>query len=251
MILRRLGNKKKLAQQIQSHFPKHRTYVEPFFGAGGMFFNKPKAKFNICNDQDSEVFNLFMVVKNEPDKLVEYWKQMPVHHELWNWWKDKCELDPVWRAVRFLFYSNFGFMGLPQTMTFNHGNSKRIVLEKIKATQEFLWNVEFTNCDFRRMFELVSLKDEKDAFIYCDPPYLDTSDNYESSFKHSDSSDLFAVLMATGKPWAMSEFDHPVILENAKLNDCNVIYLGERHNLGNRRTEVLVTNFKTPQLALF
>ena len=37
MILRRLGNKSKLATKIQKHFPAHKIYIEPFFGAGGMF----------------------------------------------------------------------------------------------------------------------------------------------------------------------------------------------------------------------
>jgi len=50
MILRRLGNKKKIAHKIQAHFPEHKIYIEPFFGAGGMFFNKPKAKYNIVNN---------------------------------------------------------------------------------------------------------------------------------------------------------------------------------------------------------
>ena len=69
MILRRLGNKKKIAKQIQSYFPKHKIYIEPFFGAGGMFFNKPKAKYNIVNDLDSDVFNLFQVVMNQKEEL--------------------------------------------------------------------------------------------------------------------------------------------------------------------------------------
>ena len=54
MILRRLGNKKKIAKEIQKYFPPHKIYIEPFFGAGGMFFNKPKAKYNIVNDLDSD-----------------------------------------------------------------------------------------------------------------------------------------------------------------------------------------------------
>ena len=32
MILRRLGNKKKIAKEIQKHFPAHSYYIEPFFG---------------------------------------------------------------------------------------------------------------------------------------------------------------------------------------------------------------------------
>ena len=35
MILRRLGNKKKLAHKIIEYFPDHKIYIEPFFGAGG------------------------------------------------------------------------------------------------------------------------------------------------------------------------------------------------------------------------
>ena len=53
--MRRLGNKTKIAQDIQKYFPKHNLYVEPFFGAGGMFFNKPKAKYNVLNDLDVDV----------------------------------------------------------------------------------------------------------------------------------------------------------------------------------------------------
>ena len=50
MILNRLGNKSLIAKKIQTHFPKHDIYMEPFFGAGGMYFNKPKAKFNYINE---------------------------------------------------------------------------------------------------------------------------------------------------------------------------------------------------------
>ena len=46
MILNRLGNKAKIAEKIQKQFPPHDIYMEMFFGAGGMYFNKPKSKYN-------------------------------------------------------------------------------------------------------------------------------------------------------------------------------------------------------------
>ena len=44
MILRRMGNKKKLSGELQGLIPKNSVYIEPFIGAGGMFFHKPKVK---------------------------------------------------------------------------------------------------------------------------------------------------------------------------------------------------------------
>lgn len=79
MILRRLGNKKKIAHKIIQYFPPHKIYIEPFFGAGGMFFNKPKVKYNFLNDLDSDVFNLFQVVtdKNKNKEFLKMFENMP------------------------------------------------------------------------------------------------------------------------------------------------------------------------------
>jgi hypothetical protein len=52
------------------------------------------------------------------------------------------------------------------------------------------------------------------------------------------------ILNLTGIKYAMSEFDHPFILEQAKERGLNVHIIGERQNLKNRRTEILVTNYK-------
>ena len=106
-ILRRLGNKKKLAKKIQAYFPKHKIYIEPFFGAGGMFFNKPKAHRNIVNDLDSDVFNLFQVVMNQKEELEKGYYMMPRHSDLLEYWKKNQETDPIKKALRFLFLSNF------------------------------------------------------------------------------------------------------------------------------------------------
>ena len=70
-------------------------------------------------------------------------------------------------------------------------------------------------------------------------------------FNEDDSEDLFNTLEQTGCKFAMSEFDHPFILEQAKQRNLNVIIIGERRNLKNRRTEILVTNYSNSQTKLF
>jgi site-specific DNA-adenine methylase len=177
MILRRIGNKQGIADKIQQYFPQHTIYIEPFFGAGGMFFNKPKAKYNIVNDLDSDVFNLFQVVSNQKDELEHAFFNMPIHTDY--------SLD-------------------------DRGNGGR-----------------------------------NTAFIYCDPPYLNTTDKYEmEGWKEQDVNDLFNCLIETGCKFAYSEFDHPFIIKQAETRNLNLITIGERQNLKNRRTEILITNYK-------
>jgi DNA adenine methylase len=256
MILRRMGNKTKIASEIQKYFPEHKTYLEPFFGAGGMFFNKSKAKYNIVNDADSDVFNLFQVISNKKDEFEKAFYSMPIHQDLLRFWRENKEEEDIKKALRFLFLSNLTYLGAGQTLTISgYNNSKQIMYDLINKTNEIIFDVQFTNVDFRDFFKLISFDDRGNggtqrAFIYCDPPYLGTNDNYSQSFKESDSIDLFDCLEESKCKWAMSEFNHPFIIEQAEKRGLNVITIGERQNLKNRRTEILVTNYKKP-MSLF
>lgn len=246
MVLNRLGNKRKLAATLVQHIPDHQLWLEPFFGAGGLFFAKPRAERNIVNDLDSEVYNLFCVVQDRTAELQDAWAAMPIHEDLWKHWKKHWPEDPVQRAVRFLFQSNFGFLGKPQTLKWNNRTAKRTLQERIVATRELLYDVEFMNCDFRQMLRRIPLSkaDRSRAFLYADPPYLHTDNNYGEAGHWSlqDTTDLFAELMASGLRFAISEFDTPEVLTLAREHGLQVITIGERHNLRNRRTEVLVCN---------
>jgi DNA adenine methylase len=101
MILNRMGNKKKIASKIHTHFPDHDLYLELFFGAGGMFFNKPDAKYNIVNDLDHDVYNLFNMIRHRRQDLIDAWKLTPINTVLFQDWRKKSEQDPIFKAVRF------------------------------------------------------------------------------------------------------------------------------------------------------
>ena len=251
MILRRLGNKQTIASEIQKYFPPHKTYIEPFFGAGGMFFNKPKAKYNIVNDLDSDVFNLFMVVMNQKEELEKAFYQMPIHSDLLDYWKKNEETEPIKKALRFMLMSNFTLYGKKDTLMYGSSGytSKNNYISLIDKTNEYLFDVQIMNKDFRDVFRAIRFDDRcgkgetENTFIYVDPPYISTTDTYSNSFTEQDSIDLFNTLQETGCKWAMSEFDNPFILQQAKERNLNVIIIGERQNLKNRRTEILITNY--------
>lgn len=254
MILRRNGNKSQMAHLLLPYFPKHKIYIEPFFGAGGMFFNKPKAKYNFLNDLDSDVFNLFMVVKNKRQELYDRVEKMPVHQDLMKHWKKNQEEDDVWKAVRFLFLSNFTYLSKGYNVKFTSDNSKEILLSRIEPTFLYLKEARFMNVDFRKVISMISFGDESalckrsDSFIYSDGPYYKTEGWYtENSNTEQDVLDHFDMLMDSNVRFGMSEFNDPFILDQAKKRGLNVIEIGERRNLKNRRTEILLTNYDTPR----
>lgn len=258
MLLRRLGNKQKIANEIQKQFPIHRIYIEPFFGAGGMYFNKPKANYNIVNDIDSDVFNLFQVVMNKKQELIEAFNVMPIHADLLEHWKQNTETEPIQKALRFIFLSNFTYLGTGQQMRFT--GTKNEYPENfeynLELTQKHLFGVQFANSDFRKFIKDISFQtdgrnDEAKTLIYADPPYLGTNDNYSHSFTEQDSSDLFDTLCGSKCMFAMSEFDNEFVLNQAKDRGLNVVYIGERNNLRNKRIEILITNYERMQTSLF
>lgn len=256
MILRRLGNKKKIAKEIQKHFPPHKTYIEPFFGAGGMFFNKPKAEHNMLNDLDSDVFNLFITLKNEKDELLSKFIKTPINEDLIKYWIDEKEnSNNVMKSIRFLFISNFVLNGNGYNLRTNAiENSKKQIENKIDNTFDYIKYCRFFNKDYKKFIESIAFRQDKEkssTFIYCDPPYLGTNDNYSNSFTEDQSNELFETLINTGCKFAVSEFDHPFILQQAKDRGLNVIIIGERQNLKNTRTEILVTNYENTQQKLF
>jgi DNA adenine methylase len=251
-VLRRLGNKARIAEKIIPYFPKHSFYLEPFMGAGGMFFAKPKARYNILNDLDDDVYNLFMVILNRKEELVDLFKKMPYSSSLLKYWKQNKETEEVRKAIRFLFLSNFTLYGKPNTVRYGTENSKSIFLSRIDKIFDFIQDVQFYNGDFRKFLKIFD-KDtvnSNNSFIYCDPPYLGTDNNYSNSFTEQDSVDLFDCLEKTGVKWAMSEFNNDFIIEQAKSRNLKINYIGTRPNIKNRRTEVLITNYE-PQKTLF
>lgn len=251
MILRRLGNKKEISGEIQKYFPDHKIYIEPFFGAGGMFFYKPMVRYNFLNDLDNDVFNLFMVVKEQKQELIDAYIKMPLHQSLLSYWKQNEETDPIQKAIRFLFISNCTLHGNGGSLRMGTtDNPKQNFTDNINKTFEMISTAKFSCCDFREVVKKIGFiqdgrNQEEQTFIYADPPYLDTKDNYSNSFAEKDSTDLFDCLQNSGCKFAYSEFDHPFILEQAEKRKLNVITIGERQNIKNRRIEILITNYNT------
>ena len=66
------GGKYMMSKQLINMLPRHIRCFEPFFGGGSMFFRKEKAEWNVLNDIDNDLINLYMCVQVEFNELTRY-----------------------------------------------------------------------------------------------------------------------------------------------------------------------------------
>lgn len=63
-VLRYHGGKYRIAPWIIQHLPEHRVYIEPFGGGASVLMRKPRSEFEIYNDLDADVVNVFRVLRD-------------------------------------------------------------------------------------------------------------------------------------------------------------------------------------------
>ena len=134
-------------------------------------------------------------------------------------------------------------------------NPKNPIYKNLDNCYKFIHDAQFMNVDFRKVIPKISFRgmrpEKEKAFIYCDPPYLSTTNNYSNSFNENDFIDLLEVLIDSDLKFCVSEFDNSFVLQQAKQRNLNIIVIGERNNMKNKRTEILITNYENRQIQLF
>ena len=245
-MIYRIGRKQRIAKKILVRFPEHEIYIEPFFGAGGMFFNKPKVKYNFINDYSDDVFNLFMIIKNRRDEFVKAFLALPIDQSLFRYWTKNQEKDPIYKALRFVLISNFSYLGQGNTFALLLRDVKNLSLSKIPKVNELLQNVNISCMDFEKFLKSIIFDNEilkAKSFIYADPPYVNTSNNYGLKWSADDTERLFIVLRQLNIKFAISETESELIYSLAERFNLNVIEIAEVKSLATVRKELLITNY--------
>lgn len=237
-----------MAGDLAKYFPSHRMRIELFFGAGGSFFYLPKPKYVIVNDLDDDVTNLYRVIQDHKDEFRREISRVPISESMIKHWKKNLESNPIRKALRFVFLSNFTYMGKGDTLRLGLDNAKQSILGNLETTFEMMQDVKIMNRDFREVLPYISftkgLNDKENCFVYLDPVYLDTEHYYRvPNWKKEDSIDCLELMLNSGIKSAMSEFDHPFIVNEAKARGLRVTPIKSRANIKNRRVEILITNY--------
>ena len=83
-VLRYPGSKWRIADQLVSNIPEHKSYLEPYFGSGAVLFNKPPSPIETINDLDDDVINLFQCIRDHSQQLAAMIAAIPYSRKVYD-----------------------------------------------------------------------------------------------------------------------------------------------------------------------
>tara|TARA_X000001388_G_scaffold27426_3_gene19367 strand:+ start:6621 stop:7391 length:771 start_codon:yes stop_codon:yes gene_type:complete len=239
--------------------PPHERYFEVFSGGLSMFFRKEKAKWNVLNDKDNNIVNLYMCVMHELDKLVEYLNWIPKSREVFMNWRTDIKVkkdinipDP-YQAAKYFYCLRHSFNKLIHTpMSMGKDWSKNWKAE-FKYSRERIKGSTIENLDFGDLID--RYKPKKGDFWYLDPPYFiatDKGDYYQHNFNAEDHlrlKDKVDKIHKEGGKFMVSYDYREEVYELYKEYDVRVINLKNYSGCTDEarkkeRKEYLILNYK-------
>ncbi|AGW14113.1 DNA adenine methylase [Megalodesulfovibrio gigas] len=196
-----IGGKRLLARRVLKALPEHRTYVEPFCGAGWVFFSKEPSKVEVLNDINGDLVAFWRVVQRHLEEFLKQFKFLLVGRETFADFKQQLEaggLTDVERAARFYYLQRCAFGGKVTGRTFGVSASEppRINLlrmeEELSAVHLRLAKVTIEHLSWE---ECLRRYDRPETCFYIDPPYVGSESDYGAGlFSRADHARLAAVL---------------------------------------------------------
>lgn len=251
-ILKWVGGKRQLLSEIMPLINKNcSTYVEPFVGGGAVFFELQPKKA-IINDFNSELINVYRVVRDNVEELV---LALEKHNELnseeyfyevrgIDRTEQFQEMTDVEKAARIIYLNKTCFNGLYRVNAAGHFNSPYgkyknpniVNATTLRAMSKYLnkGNIVIRQGDYKEALKGL----RKGAFVYLDPPYMpiSTSSSFtgytENGFSYAHQVELKKEcdkLRKKGIAFLQSNSDCPEIRDLYK--DYKIITVQARRNI--------------------
>lgn len=193
-FLKWVGGKRQLIPDITELLPKNiatLNYVEPFIGGGAVLFHLQPKKA-IINDFNDELINVYKVIKNNVDELIEDLAQHKNEEEYYynirslDRREDFGDMDDIKRASRVIYLNKTCYNGLYRVNNsgefntpFGRYKNPNIINEPILIAVHNYLNendVQLNSGDYSLILQDLP----KNSFVYLDPPYhpLTESSNF-------------------------------------------------------------------------
>lgn len=282
-IISWVGGKKALRDLIYTRFPEnYGRYIEVFGGGGWVLFGKRIDKFEVYNDFNNNLTNMFRVIRDQPlafieelgylpengrnifnlykdiiskqrveDKFVEeemerinlYFTELQKEEILEVMKKERIENQDVKLAVAFFKLIRYSYGSGCKTFG-ARGYDVRKAFHMVWEVSDRLANTIIENKDFEA---LIVQYDRPDAFFYCDPPYYETEGHYAVLFTKEDHTRLRDCLSKIQGKFLLSYNDCVFIRELYKdfyIESCTRINnMALRYDNTAEFPEVLISNY--------
>lgn len=277
-FLKWAGGKRALLPELRALTPVYQgKYIEPFLGAGALFFDQDVTKMKIVSDFNNDLMDVYLAIKFDLEELLQ---ELDTHintsehyYEVraWDRQDDWSSRSRVQKAARFIYLNKTNYNGLYRVNAAGHMNvpyggqvrPNWIQKELLSAVSAFLNYKDSEGSETTKLYSgsyktATKLASPGD-WVYLDPPYADTFTNYQSGgFTAQDQEELrdeiLRLTTETGVPVLLSNSDVPLIhrlyqdkkhKEFFKLKKVPVTrYIGSRVSSRGAATEVMITNYK-------
>ena len=223
-----------------------------------MFFRKSKAKWNVLNDIDNNIVNLYICVMYERDKLVKNLFWIPKSRKLFLDFREEIkenkeiEIPDPKQAAKYFYCIRNSFNKLIHTPFSMNKDMNKNWDEEFEYSRMFLGGATIENLDFGTLFDKYYPKE--DDFWYLDPPYIIATEKgsyYMNNFTIEDHTRLRDCVNkideANGK--FMVSYDYrPEVKELYKeynVQTLNMRYTGATKDARKtERKEYIITNYE-------
>jgi len=252
-FLKWAGGKTQMLSDIQKYIPpSYNNYIEPFIGAGAVFFHlAPKSA--VISDMNEELIIAYKVLKDYPQELIE---ELRNHINDEQYFYHMRSLNPILltyiqRASRLIYLNKTCFNGLYRVnkkgqfnTPFGKRNNPNICDEEtLLRASEILKGKNIVNQDFQIVLQQYA---QPYDLIFIDPPYEPVSEYADFKrytkdfFSKEDQIRLkqeFDRLVNLGAFPILTNSDAPFILD--LYRDYNIEIINTRRNISsNSKTRV-------------
>ncbi|MDL2293789.1 DNA adenine methylase [Ruminococcaceae bacterium OttesenSCG-928-D13] len=249
-----IGGKMALRELIVSLFPiQFERYIEVFGGGGWVLFHKQPGPFEVYNDFNSLLANLYRCVRDKPEELINALQFVLNSREDFEIARAALARDApmsdVQKAACFYQLIRYSYAsGLTSYASQPHDMWANFPL--IRQSHQRLRKVIIENKD---CVKLIRQYDRPVSFFYLDPPYYATEGYYqnvgEDGFTEADHIRLRdALLLIEGKfllsyndcAFVRELYDAPgiYIMETSRINN-----IKQRYDGGCQFSELLIANY--------
>ena len=277
-----VGSKAPILGIILALFPLDcPRFVDVFGGSGTVLLGKPPDKFEVYNDFDGDLVNLFRCMKERPLSVIrelgfltlnsrddfnvlkkyinqeeftdaylqeqmelsEILLKPPEDAEIRQLMRGKAEAYDVRRACAYLKLLRLSYSSGKKSFASQPFDIRRL-FHLIWKTNSRLANAIIENQDFET---LIKHYDRTNTLFYCDPPYVESEYVYDTGFTLEDHERLYRALSTMQGKFLLSYNDCEWVRKRYKdfqiFDFSRVHSMVQRYDAGKQFPELLIGNY--------